>query len=156
LSTERRPERRFGDEEKAMRTDPNCVFCKIVAGEIPCFKLYEDEATLAFMDVNPASEGHALAIAKEHWENVYAIPPDLVAATARTAKRIAEAVEKALAPDGINLIQANGRGAAQSVEHFHIHIMPRRMKDGLTLNWTPRPGDMDAVGAVAKHIEQAL
>ena len=75
-----------------MRTDPDCVFCKIVTGEVPCFKLFEDDETLAFMDINPANPGHALAIAKEHWEDLYAIPGDLLGATARTAQRVAEAI----------------------------------------------------------------
>ena len=83
-------------------SDPNCIFCKIVGGEIPCFNLYEDDDTLAFMDINPVNEGHALAIIKAHHENVHAIPDDLIGACARTAKRIAGAVEAALSPDGIN------------------------------------------------------
>jgi len=137
-------------------TDPNCIFCKIVGGEIPCFNLHEDDDTLAFMDINPANEGHALAIIKAHHENVHAIPDDLIGACARTAKRIAGAVEAALSPDGINLIQANGPGAAQSVPHFHIHIMPRRMDDNMMLNWGINPGDMEAVKATYEKIKAAL
>ncbi len=139
-----------------MRTDPDCIFCKIVAGEIPCFKLYEDDATLAFMDVNPANEGHALSIAKEHWEDLPSIPPDLAGETIKTAKRVAAAINQTLVPDGINVIQANGKGAAQSVLHFHLHILPRRLDDGLELNWTPRPGDMDAIGALAERIKASM
>ena len=112
-----------------MTSNPDCVFCKIVAGEIPCFKLHEDDDTLAFMDINPGNEGHALAIVKAHHENVFTVPDDLIGACARTAKRVATAVQSALAPDGINLIQANGPGAEQSVPHFHIHVMPRRIGD---------------------------
>ncbi|HEX7005702.1 MAG TPA: HIT family protein [Alphaproteobacteria bacterium] len=139
-----------------MRTDPDCIFCKIVAGAIPCFKLYEDEATLAFMDINPANEGHALAIAKEHWRDLYEIPPDLLGAVARTAQKVAAAVRKTVEPDGINLAQANGPGAAQSVFHFHIHVLPRRNGDELKLNWGHKPGDMAAIKALHERVKANL
>ncbi len=139
-----------------MRTDSNCIFCKIVAGEIPCFKLYEDELTMAFMDISPGNEGHALVIPKEHWEDVHAIPSDLIGSTVKTVKKIATAVEETLNPDGINLVQANGKGAAQSVFHFHMHIVPRRMDDELKLNWGLRPGDMDAIKEVCERINKNL
>ncbi|MFQ5935765.1 MAG: HIT family protein [Acidiferrobacterales bacterium] len=136
-----------------MRTDPNCIFCKIVAGEIPCFKLYEDDQTIAFMDINPGNEGHALVVPKEHWEDVYTIPADLMATTAKTVQKIAEAVNKTLSPDGINLVQANGKGAAQSVFHFHMHVLPRRIGDDLKMNWGLRAGDMDAIKAIFERIK---
>ncbi|MFQ6024243.1 MAG: HIT family protein [Acidiferrobacterales bacterium] len=139
-----------------MRTDPECIFCKIVAGEIPCFKLYEDDQTIAFMDINPGNEGHALVISKEHWEDVYAIPPDLIASTVKTVKKVAEAVNQTLAPDGINLVQANGKGAAQSIFHFHMHILPRKIGDELKMNWGLRPGDMDAVKAVFERVKENM
>ena len=139
-----------------MRTDANCIFCKIVGGEIPCFKLYEDDLTLAFMDINPANEGHALVIPKEHWEDVYAIPPDLFGATARTVQKVAEAANKTLSPYGMNLVQANGKGAAQSVFHFHMHILPRAKGDELKLNWGLRPGEMDAIKSVCERIKANL
>jgi len=133
-------------------TDGNCVFCKIVAGTIPCFRLHEDAATIAFMDINPANEGHALAVAKGHWPTVQAIPADVLGQVAATARRVAIGVEAALKPDGINLIQANGPGAAQSVPHLHIHILPRRTGDGLAINWHPTPGDMAAIKDVHQRI----
>ncbi len=139
-----------------MRTDSNCIFCKIVAGEIPCVKLYEDELTMAFMDINPGNEGHALVIPKEHWEDVHAISSDLIGSTVKTVKKIATAVEETLNPDGINLVQANGKGAAQSVFHFHMHILPRRMDDELKMNWGLRPGDMDAIKEVCERIKKNL
>jgi histidine triad (HIT) family protein len=122
--------------------DSNCIFCKIVGGQIPCFKLHEDADTLAFLDINPVNQGHALAIAKGHWPTVHDIPVDMLGKVAATAKHVAAAVQKLLAPSGINLLQANGPGAAQSVPHFHIHIMPRRPDDNLTMNWKLVPGDM--------------
>jgi len=139
-----------------MSTDPNCIFCKIVRGEIPCFKLYEDAETLAFMDINPANEGHALAIPKAHHPNLFAVPADLAGAALATAQRIAAAVQAALAPDGINLLQANGPGAGQSVDHFHIHIMPRRLGDDLKINWGIKAGDMTAIEATAARIREKL
>lgn len=139
-----------------MRTDPNCIFCKIVAGQIPCLKLFEDEATLAFMDINPGNPGHALAIAKEHWENLAAMPAPLLGPMLATAQRVAKAVEATLRPDGINLLQANGPGAAQSVFHFHIHVLPRRVGDELKMNWGHKPGDMAAIKALHEKIKAAV
>ena len=134
----------------------NCIFCKIVAGEIPCFKLHEDDATLAFMDINPASEGHALVIPKEHAADVHAVSEAAIAATVVTAKKVATAIEKTLHPGGMNLVQCNGPAAAQSVMHFHMHVLPRSEGDGLALNWGLEPGDMDAIGALAERIRENL
>src|SRR5690349_23885571 len=101
-----------------MASDPNCIFCKIVKGEIPSFKLYEDGQTLAFMDINPVHDGHCLVIPKEHFPTVFDVAPDAFAAAARTAIKVAKAVNEATKPDGLNLVQSNGAGAAQSVQHF--------------------------------------
>ncbi len=139
-----------------MRRDPECLFCKIVAGEIPCFKLYEDEATLAFMDINPVHPGHALAITKAHLADVFAVTDEAIAATAKTARRIARAVNEAVAPDGLNLVQCNGEAAAQSIPHFHMHIMPRKSGDELPLNWGLRPGDMGEIEKLAERIRATL
>ena len=139
-----------------MRSDTDCVFCKIVAGEIPCFKLYEDDLTMAFMDINPANRGHCLAIPKAHWKDLHAVPDELIDATLHTAKRVAGAVRDTLRPDGINLVQANGSGAAQSVFHFHVHILPRRSGDELKINWGLKPGDMDEIGEVADQLKSNL
>ena len=136
--------------------DADCVFCKIVAGKLPCFKLLEDETTIAFMDINPVNPGHALAVAKGHWPTVDVIPPDVLANVARTAQRVAKAAVEALAPAGVNLVQANGPAAGQSVPHLHIHIMPRRAGDDVSLNWTPVPGDMKEIEAVANKLRAAL
>jgi histidine triad (HIT) family protein len=139
-----------------MARDPDCVFCKIVAGEIPSFKLYEDGETLAFMDINPVHDGHCLVIPKEHYPTVFEVAPDAFAATARTAIKVANAVNAATKPDGLNLIQSNGPGAAQSVQHFHLHVLPRRMRDGLAINWGLKPGDPARVAEVAERIRAAL
>jgi len=137
-------------------TDATCVFCKIVAGQLPSFKLLEDEATIAFMDINPVNPGHALAVAKGHWPTVDVIPADALAAVARTAQKIAKASMTALKPAGINLVQANGVAAGQSVPHLHIHIMPRRPNDDVSLNWEPTPGDRAEIEAIYKKLKAAL
>jgi len=137
-------------------TDGTCIFCKIVAGQIPCFRLLEDADTIAFMDINPVNPGHALAVAKAHWPTVDAIPPDVLAAVAKTAQKVARAVLKELKPYGVNLLQANGEGAGQSVPHLHIHIMPRVRGDDVNLNWAPKPGDMAAIKAVYEKLKAAL
>ncbi|MDE1903926.1 MAG: HIT family protein [Alphaproteobacteria bacterium] len=139
-----------------MQTDPNCIFCKIVAGQIPSFKLTEDAATLAFMDINPANEGHCLVIAKPHHPTLYDMPPELLAAVSVTALKVAKAVNAALKPDGLNLVQSNGPGAAQSVPHFHVHVLPRRLGDKLPLNWELKPGDRAAIAATAERIKAKL
>ena len=139
-----------------MTADSDCLFCKIIAGEIPCFKLFENDDTLAFMDINPANEGHALVIPKEHARDVYAVSDAAITATVKTAKKIAAAIDKTLNPDGLNLLQCNGPAAAQSVFHFHMHVLPRREGDELKLNWGLKPGDMDAIGALAARIRGNL
>ena len=135
-----------------MSADPNCIFCKIVAGQIPCFKLFEDGETLAFMDINPVHDGHCLVIPKPHHRDVFEIAPEAMAAAARTAARVAKAVSETVKPDGLNLIQANGPGAGQSVGHFHFHILPRWRGDGVAINWEPKPGDMAQIAALAERI----
>ncbi len=139
-----------------MSADPDCIFCKIIAGEIPCFKIFENEDSFAFMDINPANEGHALVIPKEHAADVHAVSDDAITATVRTAKRVAAAVDKTLSPDGLNLLQCNGPAAAQSVMHFHMHVLPRKNGDELKLNWGLEAGDMDAIAQLAEKIRVRL
>ena len=137
-------------------TDANCIFCKIVAGQIPGVKLLEDETTIAFMDINPVNPGHALSVAKGHWPTVDVIPAEVLAAVAKTAQRVARAVIGELNPHGVNLLQANGEGAGQSVPHLHIHVMPRRPNDGVALNWDYKPGDKAEIEAIYKRLKAAL
>lgn len=139
-----------------MSHDPDCIFCKIVDGAIPSFKVYEDAETLAFMDINPANEGHCLVIPKEHSADVYSVSDQAFAAAARAAKKVAAAVDKVVKPDGINLVQANGKGAEQSVFHFHLHVLPRVVGDELKINWGHVPGDMEAIGKLGEKIRAAV
>jgi len=139
-----------------MKREANCIFCKIAAGEVPCFKVYEDVATLAFMDINPASEGHCLAIAKAHFEDIYSAGTGEVGKVAETAAKVAKAVRQVVKPDGLNLIQANGPGAAQSVPHFHIHVLPRRLDDELKINWGLKPGNRETLAILAEKIKAEI
>ena len=108
-----------------MSYDRNNIFAKILRGEVPCTRVYEDEATLAFMDVMPQADGHVLVIPKEEAENIFDLSPEGGAALIRTTQKLARAVRKALAPGGIMLAQLNGAAAGQTVFHVHFHIIPR-------------------------------
>jgi histidine triad (HIT) family protein len=105
--------------------DPNCIFCAIVAGDAPARPVYEDEHTLAFLDINPITEGHTLVIPKRHAVDLHDIDADDLAATARSAKVVAELLTNGLGSDGVNLLHATGAAAWQTVFHLHIHVMPR-------------------------------
>ena len=130
----------------------DCIFCKIIRGEIPCFKVLEDADVLALMDVNPIAPGHVLVIPKHHAKDILETPLDCVGKAFAGAGRVARAVQKTLAPDGINILQANGPGAKQSVFHLHVHVIPRGMDDGLSMNWELAPGDKDQIGRLAEQI----
>jgi histidine triad (HIT) family protein len=134
----------------------DCVFCRIRDGQIPSTRLYEDERTLAFMDINPLNDGHCLVVTRAHAPTLFDVDlADLTAAIA-TAKRIAEALRRALAPDGLNLLQANGEAAFQSVSHFPLHLIPRRSRDGKGFDWPLVPGDRARIQAVADKIRAEL
>jgi histidine triad (HIT) family protein len=132
--------------------DDDCIFCKIIRGEIPCFRVLEDDDVLAFMDVNPIAAGHVLVVPKHHSKDIMETPPEWVGKAFAGAGRAAQAVRKTLNPEGINIVQANGPGAKQSVFHLHVHVIPRSSGDGLTMNWELIPGDMDDIGKLAEQI----
>jgi len=136
--------------------EENCIFCKIIAGAVPSFKLAEDARSFAMLDINPVNPGHALVLSKHHAPNLSASRDEDLASVIATARRIAAAIETALEPDGINLLQANGAGAAQSVLHFHLHVVPRRLGDDLKMNWPQVPGDRAALAAMAERLRGAL
>ena len=131
-----------------MKTD--CIFCGIVAGEIPSTRIFEDEHTLAFLDIGPLVKGHALVIPKTHCDPLTATPPELLAACMLTVQRVARAQTEALGADGINVHQANGAAAGQVVPHLHFHVVPRFRQDGHHWNWHPSlyetPDEMNALG----------
>ena len=128
-------------------SDPDCLFCKIVAGDLPATVVHRDERTVAFMDINPATRGHALVVPAEHVVDLHAIGPDDLAAVARTGQRIAARARDALGADGVNLLNSTGAAAWQTVFHFHLHVIPRYADDPLRLPWVPGPGDPDEIAA---------
>lgn len=132
-----------------MARDPDCLFCKIVAGELPATVVAEDERTVAFMDINPATRGHVLVVPRDHAKDVLEIGPDDLSACAAAAKRLAGRAKEALGADGVNLLNACGPAAWQTVFHFHLHVIPRYADDPLRLPWAPAPGDADEIAAAA-------
>jgi histidine triad (HIT) family protein len=137
-----------------MAADPDCLFCKIVAGEIPSTRVYEDERTIAFMDINPATRGHVLVIPREHATDLLEIDEQDLAAVAHTAQKLARRVKERFGADGVNLINSCGATAWQTVFHFHMHVIPRYQGDPLRLPWTPAPGDRDEIAAAARELEE--
>lgn len=138
-----------------MSTD--CIFCRIVAGEVPCTKVHETDRILAFMDIGPIVKGHTLVIPKEHFENITETPAELLGDMAAEIKRVAAAQLSGLSADGINVTQANGAVAGQVVPHIHFHVIPRFEDDGHQWNWNPRSyRDNDEMAGYAERIARAL
>ena len=136
-----------------MAADPDCLFCKIVAGEIPATRVAEDDRTITFMDINPATRGHVLVIPREHAKDLLEIESDDLAAVAKATQRVAVTMPERLGADGVNLLNSCGRAAWQTVFHFHVHVIPRYDADPLRLPWTPEPGDRDQIAAAARDLE---
>lgn len=136
----------------------DCIFCKIARGDLPCFKVYEDDKVLAFMDINPVSQGHTLLVPKRHAENLWEIPEADLAAIHLASKRVIHAIKKALDPVGVALLQLNGRGVNQVVKHYHLHVMPRSSGEPQlpVASWELKEGDMDSIKRVSEKIASAL
>jgi histidine triad (HIT) family protein len=132
--------------------DPDCLFCKIVAGEIPATVVAEDERTIAFMDINPATRGHLLVIPRAHARDLHEIDPDDLRAVVTSAQQLAARQVERLGADGVNLVNSNGAAAWQTVFHFHMHVIPRYAGDPLRLPWVPAPGDMDDIAAAGAEL----
>jgi histidine triad (HIT) family protein len=132
--------------------DPDCIFCKIVAGELPATIIDEDERTIAFMDINPATRGHALVIPRAHSSDLLTVGRDDLLAVALASQRLAGRVKERLRADGVNLINSCGAVAWQSVFHFHMHVIPRYEDDPLRLPWVPAPGDPEEIAAAAQEL----
>jgi len=132
--------------------DPDCLFCKIVAGDLPATVVHRDERTVAFMDINPGTTGHLLVIPREHAKDLLEIDPEDLAAVARSAQRLARRAKDVLGADGINLINSCGAEAWQTVFHFHVHVIPRYVGDPLRLPWIPGPGNLDAIKAAGEEL----
>ena len=138
-----------------MAYDNHNIFAKILRGEIPCIKLYEDAHTLAFMDIMPQTDGHALVIPKQPAETLFDLPDDAAAACMRTVRKIGNAQKKGLGADGVVLMQLNGPGAGQTVPHFHIHVLPGSIWD-LRRPHATNMADQTHLKALAAKIVAAL
>ncbi|MCX8146473.1 MAG: HIT family protein [Azovibrio sp.] len=133
-----------------------CIFCRLIKGEIPAARVFEDDETLAFMDIGPVTPGHVLVVSKRHAANLFELSADEAAAVMRTAHKVAHAVREAFDPPGLTLLQANGRAGNQTVFHFHMHIVPRHADDGIALSWPRQEPGRDVLEAYAARIRQRL
>ena len=135
----------------------NCIFCKIVAGEIPSTRVYEDADTLAFMDIGPVIKGHTLVIPKQHYDPITKTPVDVLARLMKVVQKIAQAQLNGLKADGVNVLNANGTAAGQQVPHIHFHVVPRFKTDGHHWNWAAKKYDsMEEMRTLAEAIKSAL
>src|SRR5215469_15770198 len=132
--------------------DPHCLFCKIIAGELPATVVAEDEHTVAFMDINPATRGHLLVVPRAHSQDLLSVDSEDLRHVAVAAQRLAALAKERLGADGVNLINSCGPAAWQTVFHFHVHVIPRYEGDPLKLPWVPAQGDLDEIAAVAGEL----
>lgn len=133
-----------------------CVFCKIVNGEVPASVVYEDELTLAFMDIGHVNPGHTIVALKSHIENIYGLDEPLAGAVFGTAMRLAKALKTAMQPEGRTLLQANEIAGWQTVFHFHIHVLPRHRDDGATITWPGKQPSREELECYAAQVQAAL
>jgi len=133
-------------------SDPNCIFCKIIAGDLPSTIVDEDERTLAFMDIAPATRGHALVVPRAHSADLLSVDAEDLRAVMIASQRLARRIKERLAADGVNLLNSCGAAAWQTVFHFHMHVIPRYADDPLRLPWIPAQGDPDEIAAVAARL----
>jgi len=133
-------------------SDPDCLFCKIVAGEVPAQIVDQDERTVSFMDIGPATRGHGLVVPRKHARDLLEIDQQDLEATIVAARRLAGRVSDRLGADGVNLWNSCGAAASQTVFHFHVHVIPRYEGDPLRLPWTPAPGDPEEIAEVAQKL----
>ena len=131
----------------------DCVFCKIVAGELPCHRVDDDDLTIAFMDIGQVNPGHVIVAVKAHAETILDLTPDQAGAAFRTARRVARAVDAAFEPEGITILQANRPAGDQTVPHFHMHVVPRHTGDGLEFTWPAKHPPAEELAAYAARIK---
>jgi histidine triad (HIT) family protein len=134
--------------------DPDCIFCKIVAGDLPARIIDEDERTIAFMDIAPATRGHALVIPRAHSTDLLSIDRADLSAVALASQRLAGRAKERLGADGVNLLNSCGGAAWQTVFHFHVHVIPRYESDPLRLPWVPSAGDPDQIALAAQELSE--
>jgi len=138
-----------------MKQEDDCIFCRIVRGEVPCFKVCEDDRTLTFLDIFPVTEGHTLIITKEHFSDIFEADGEMLAAVAATSLRVAQAIRQALNPDGLGVFQLNRAAAGQTVFHYHVHLVPRNTGEPFALHSRKR-GDDEKLRATADLLAAAL
>jgi len=144
-------------EPETRDPQPNsCIFCAIAAGQAPAIVVYEDEHTMAFMDIKPATRGHLLVIPRRHSRDLFDVSAEDLQHVMRTVQRVARAADRALQPDGLNLMQSNRIAAFQSVYHFHVHLIPRWFGDGIVPPWRHAPGDPQVLQELGAKIRAAL
>ena len=134
--------------------DPDCIFCKVVAGEIPGEIVDSDDRTITVMDINPATRGHVVVIPREHSKDLLSVSDEDLVSTMHAVRRIVERMRETLAPAGFNVLNNMGRAAWQSIFHFHVHVIPRYEDDPLQLPWLPQPADPDELEAVASELRR--
>ena len=134
----------------------DCIFCNIANGEIPSATVYEDIICRVILDVNPANKGHALIIPKEHFDNIYSMDAETAAKIFTIATEVAKAQKAELNPDGLNILQNNGEAAGQTVFHFHMHLVPRYIKDNVTMTWIPGKADTEELSALSKALRKRI
>lgn len=134
----------------------DCVFCRIIAKQIPAAVVHEDEHTLAFMDIGQVNPGHVLVVARAHADNIYALDDAQAAALFRGAARVARAIRAVFSPEGLSLYQANGKAAGQTVFHFHMHLVPRYTDDGMNLTWPVKNPPREKLEQNAAKIREKL
>jgi histidine triad (HIT) family protein len=132
--------------------DPNCIFCKIVAGDLPARIVDEDERTISFMDIAPATRGHALVIPRVHTADLLSVDSEDLQAVVLACQRLALRAKERLGADAVNLLNSSGATAWQTVFHFHVHVIPRYDGDPLRLPWVPTPGDPEEIAAAAQEL----
>ena len=132
--------------------DDNCIFCKILNGDIPSRKVFEDDDFCVIMDVDPATKGHCLILPKEHYAKLLAMPDELAARVLPLAKKVAAHLQETLGCDGINLVQNNGETAGQTVFHFHMHLIPRYKEDGQKIGWNPGSPSQEELEEIKNQI----
>ena len=134
--------------------DSNCIFCKLANGEFPTNSIYEDDNFNVILDNGPATKGHCLILPKEHYANLFELPEETAAGAMKLAKKLASKLVDTLDADGLNLVQNNGEAAGQTVNHFHLHLIPRYKEDGQNILWKPTEPSAEELKALCESLKQ--
>lgn len=135
--------------------DDNCIFCKLANGDIPTNSIYEDELFNVILDNGPATKGHALILPKDHAANIFELPDETAAAAMKLAKKLGKHIVDTLKADGLNIVQNNGRAAGQTVDHFHLHLIPRYEGDGQNILWAPTSPSAEELTKIKEELAKS-